>query len=136
MLVQAIGSLIYIKCYPHDHLLLMRIKYIMYKVQGSLQQSCSPSYIRWLVFYSLMETLAYLQHFTIGGLAYKSSLSCHFLLKCLYQARKVSVYAFFLSICITGIYSASFYELSTGFWNCSDSVVFVLHIYLSNKLNR
>jgi hypothetical protein len=45
----------------------------------------------------------------------------HFSLKCLYQARKVRG----LFICVRGIEFALFCDFSIGFWNCSDSVVYI-----------
>ena len=55
---------------------------------------------------------------------YKTSITRHLLLKCLYQARKMSGDVFVLDVSVFG----SFYDFSILFWSCYDSVVFVVFI--------
>ena len=64
-----------------------------------------------------------LDHFTKRGVI-KLVLLCQFVLKSLYQAKEVSDHVF---VCC-----ASFYDFDILFWNCFDSVVFlVFHFIMS-----
>jgi hypothetical protein len=76
------------------------------------------------------KTLAWMHHFTerrIGPI--KVVELRHFLLKCLYQVKRVSGHVY---VCLGYQLCFCFYEIPSGFWNYSDNVeFFVSHFILT-----
>ena len=81
------------------------------------------------VLYNNAFSLCYMWHFTHNGKYFTYSerrlwtvilaYPCYILLKCLYQDWTV------IHLCVRGIDFAPFYVFSVGFWNCSDTGIFL-----------
>jgi len=82
---------------------------------------CIPIY---LCLFTLMH------HFTTkGSLAYKTSLTHHLLLKCMYQVRKVISHVhIWHRLCLC------FCVFTSIFWNCSDGALFYFSIYQYTRI--
>ena len=115
--------------YTYDHYCVTtKNKYFMYKIQDLrvLYYNTAHPIKGW---HSHVENTCII--FLRGEVwAHKTSLTCHFLLKCLYQARKVNSY-----VCGT-MYQIflCFYGYFIGFWNYSDRVVFFVFHFMTNLI--
>jgi len=65
----------------------------------------------------------------LGVWAHKTSYTRYFLLKCIYQTRRVIGHVF---VCVSDIAFASYYDFSVGCRNCSDNAVFFANLIFNH----